>query len=257
MRYARHLGVLVSSNRELPVLGTYHTSKILFSASVAAAVLAIAACNRAPGARSDSASAPGNVGAAPDTASLVRGTVASVSQTSLVVKADTGTVTVKVTQPLRVFDREVGSLSDVKDNSFVGVTSVKQPDGSERATEIHLFPDELRGLGEGSYMMTPAGGGNRMTNGAVSASRMTNGSASSSRMSNGTVAGANGSTITVRYAGGSQTIAIPANTPVTEIKATSKPLAAGDRVVIPATKGSDGSLTTDKALLAGQKVSER
>jgi hypothetical protein len=173
------------------------------------------------------------------------------------VKADTGTVTVKVTQPLRVFDREVGSLSDVKDNSFVGVTSVKQPDGSERATEIHVFPDELRGLGEGSYMMTPAGGGNRMTNGAVMASRMTNGSASSSRMSNGTVAGANGSTITVQYAGGSQTIAIPANTPVTEIKATSKPLAAGDRVVIPATRGSDGSLTTDKALLAGQKVSER
>src|SRR5213075_1177497 len=98
-----------------------------------------------------------------------------------------------------VYDRSASTLANVKDNTFIGVTTVKQPDGSERATEIHIFPEELRGLGEGSRMMTPAtsgGGGNRMTNGNVSASRM----------SNGTVAGANGSTLAVQFAGGSQNV---------------------------------------------------
>ncbi len=49
----------------------------------------------------------------------------------------------------------------------MGVTSVKQADGTELATEIHIFPEELRGLGEGSYMMNLTAGGdnNRMTNG--------------------------------------------------------------------------------------------
>jgi hypothetical protein len=43
--------------------------------------------------------------------------------------------------------------------SFVGVTSVPQPDGAQRATEIHIFPEELRGTGEGSYLMNQQGGG--------------------------------------------------------------------------------------------------
>ncbi len=219
-------------------------------ASLASMALVSVACRGAQKAQSDTASAAGNVHAPPDTAGMVRGTVASLSSTSLVINVDTGKVTVHVTQPLHVFDRTTGTLTDLKDNSFVGVTSVKQADGSEKATEIHIFPDELRGLGEGSYMMAPSGGANRMTNGAVSASRMTNGTASSSRMSNGTVSGAGGSTITVQFSGGSQSIVIPPNTPVSEIKVSSKPLAAGDRVVVPATKGPDGSLTTDKVLLS-------
>ena len=67
------------------------------------------------------------------------------------------------------------------------MTTVKQADGTEQATEIHIFPEELRGLGEGSRMMTPAanGDGNRMTNGNASVSRTTNGGAPQSRMSNG------------------------------------------------------------------------
>jgi len=93
-----------------------------------------------------------------------------------------------------VYDREPGKLADVKDNSFVGITTVKQPDGSEKATEIHIFPEELRGMGEGSRMMAQNPAGGRMTNGAVSSSRMTNGAATQSRMSNGSVASANGST---------------------------------------------------------------
>jgi hypothetical protein len=56
-------------------------------------------------------------------------------------------------QPFHVYTRAPSDLSKVTEKSFIGVTTLKQPDGSERATEIHVFPEELRGLGEGSRMM--------------------------------------------------------------------------------------------------------
>jgi hypothetical protein len=215
----------------------------------------VAACSRESGtAQSDTTSARATP-AATDSVANIRGTVASVSTSDVVITTDTGKVTIKLTQPFHVYDREPGKLADVKDNSFIGVTTVKQPDGTEQATEIHIFPDELRGMGEGSRMMTQnagGGGGGRMTNGAVTGSRMTNGVASPSRMSNGNVTNANGSTFVVQYSGGSQTVKVPANTPVTEIKATSKTLAAGNQAVIIAKRGADGSLTSDKGLLAGK-----
>lgn len=222
------------------------------SASVLILAGFIAACSSNSGAaRADSASGQTASSGTADTAAMVRGTVTSLAATRLVIKADTGSVTVSVNRPLHVYDREPATLADVKDNTFVGVTSVKQPDGSEQATEIHIFPDELRGLGEGSHMMTPSSGNAaaRMTNGAVSGSRMTNGAVSGSRMSNGNVASTNGSTIVVQYAGGSQTITVPAGTPVTQLKQISKPLAAGDKVVVLATRRADGALTANRALL--------
>lgn len=201
---------------------------------------------------SDSAAAGGDVASA-NAAPVVRGTISQVSPTSVVVTTDTGAVTVAMTSSPKVYDREPGSLADVTDHTFVGVTSVKQPDGKEQATEIHVFPDDLRGLGEGSRMMTPtaAPAGSRMTNGNVQ-SRMTNGTAQPSRMSNGIVSGANGGTIVVNYAGGSQTIDVPASTPVTDIKATSHQLAAGDQVYVVSKRGNDGSLTATAVMLVGK-----
>jgi hypothetical protein len=41
------------------------------------------------------------------------------------------------------------SLSDIKQDSFIGVTGMPQADGSQKAVEIHIFPEALRGTGEG------------------------------------------------------------------------------------------------------------
>ena len=97
-------------------------------------------------------------------------------------------------------------------------------------------------------MMGPSTSASRMTNGNVSKSRMTNGTASQSRMSNGSVSSTNGSSLVVSYAGGSQNVTVPPNTPVTELKPTSKALAAGDQVALLATKAPDGTLTASKAI---------
>ncbi len=186
----------------------------------------------------------------PNAPIMLRGTVVSVSASKLVLKSDTGVATVVMVQPFRLYTRVPADLSKVTENSFIGVTTVKQPDGTERATEIHVFPEELRGVGEGSRMMTAAASASasRMTNGNVSASRMTNGTASQTRMSNGSVSSANGSSLVVAYAGGTQNVTVPPNTPVTEFKIATRPLTSGDQVAVLAKKAPDGSLTASQAL---------
>jgi X-X-X-Leu-X-X-Gly heptad repeat protein len=203
---------------------------------------------------------------------IVRGTLKDVSDSIVTLTTSSGDVRVALATPVKVFTRATADLSRVSDHAFIGVTSVPQPGGTQRATEIHIFPEELRGLGEGSRPMTaPSGGsGGTMTNGSVSDSRMTNGSATmtngSATMTNGSATMTNGAarmkdsasgggrTMTVAYQGGSQTITVPPNVSVTEIVATSTKLAPGASVVIPATKRPDGTLTTSRIMLANARA---
>jgi len=179
----------------------------------------------------------------------VRGVVASVSGGELTVNSQSGAVKVHLGNPLTVYGRTPSDLAHVTTKSFVGITSVKQPDGSERATEIHIFPDALRGVGEGSYMMNPdpakTTSASRMTNGTVSGSTSASASPSKSRMTNGTVTTlAEGSTLSVQYAGGMETIVVPSDVHVTALTPTGDKLTPGENVVALTKKQSDGSLTT-------------
>jgi hypothetical protein len=186
----------------------------------------------------------------------VRGTVASVTDSVLTVSTPSGDVRVSIATPLDIYASMPATLSKVQESSFVGVTSVAQSDGSQRATEIHIFPEKLRGTGEGSYPMTQqgasAGGGhNTMTNGTVSASRMTNGTAAAPRMTNGTIGKESGGTLTVQYQGGTQTITVPSDVHVTEIAVSQTKLAPGAKVVVLAKKQADGTFKASAAIMAG------
>jgi hypothetical protein len=191
----------------------------------------------------------------------VKGKLQKVTSDMLEIQSPKGVVHVKIKQPLTTYGRESSDLSQVKSDSFVGVTSVKQPDGKEQAKEIHIFPSELRGAGEGSNMMDQASH-SRMTNGSVSrsgasGSRMTNGTVSSSsgsRMTNGTVQKqGSGTTVVVRYQDGSQTITVPAGTEVTQIVPKQQKLEPGDTIYAATEKGTDGMLTTDKVYVISGK----
>ena len=186
----------------------------------------------------------------------ISGTVERASADQLAIKPRKGSdvITVKLVQPFHLYSRVPGDLSHLKDRSFVGVTSVKQPDGTERASAIGILPEELRGVAEGSYMMnTPAGATpSRMTNGNVSASRMTNGTASQAGNSNGGVKGKDASTLTVQYQGGVQTITVPPDTPVNEYQLTTAMPVVGDRVFLLARKAADGALDASTGVMLGQ-----
>jgi hypothetical protein len=94
-------------------------------------------------------------------------------------------------------------LSDIREGTFLGSAAVPQPDGTQRALEVHIFPEEMRGVGEGHRPYAP-----------VPQSTMTNGA-----MSGVAVTGVDGSTISVTYKGGAQKIVIPPDVPIVRYEA--------------------------------------
>ena len=144
----------------------------------------------------------------------VLGKVQSFTGSSLEVATPSGVVHVTVMQPLATYKQIPSDLSHVTANSYVGVPSVQQADGTELAKQVIIFPKELRGAAEGSVLTDAPGATthSRMTNGSVSKPAV-----SQSRMTNGSVEKGGGSTLVVRYQDGSQTISIPAGIPVTVV----------------------------------------
>lgn len=177
----------------------------------------------------------------------VRGTLRAVSSKVLSVSTATGVVRVRVIPPLVVRTLTRSSAAQIKDGAFVGVTSVRRPDGTQHAVEVHIFAKSMRGSGEGSRDWDLPGlpaSGSRMTNGTLSRETLP----STSRMTNGTVRRGNGSIVTVRYKGstpGAQTIVMSSTVPVVAMAAgTRRALNPGAHVFIVANRKPDGSLAT-------------
>src|SRR5580698_5012541 len=112
----------------------------------------------------------------------VIGKLQSFTRNSLDVMTSSGAVHLDVKQPLTTYKQIPSDLSHVTAESYIGVASVDQPNGTKLAKQIFIFPAELSGAAEGSVLTDPPG--------ATTHSRMTNGSvsrpASHSRMTNGT-----------------------------------------------------------------------
>src|SRR5712671_1332704 len=175
----------------------------------------------------------------------VLGKVQSFTGSSLAVATPEGVVHVAVTQPLATYKQIPSDLSHVTANSYVGVASVQQADGTELAKQVIIFPKELRGAAEGSVLLDAPGATthNRMTNGSVSSAAVLH-----SRMTNGTVQKGASSTLVVRYQDGSQTISIPAGVQVVLVAKEAVALSAGDTIYAATEKLPDGLLTTNKIL---------
>jgi len=163
--------------------------------------------------------------------SRVRGTVESVDGDVLAVKSRGGEdVKLHMTGDLRVVGITRISLSDIKVGSFIGTTTVPGPDGSQNAVEVHVFPEDMRGTGEGSrpYDLRP---NSTMTNATVAES----------------VVGNDGHTLLVKYKDGEKKVSVPAETPVvTYVSADKSDLKAGAKVIAFTKKLPDGSLETDR-----------
>src|SRR5580704_3224417 len=173
----------------------------------------------------------------------VLGKVQSFTGSSLDVATPSGVVHVKVAQPLATYKQIPSDLSHVTSNTYVGVPSEQQADGTELAKQVIIFPKELRGAAEGSVLTDAPGATthSRMTNGSVSSP-----AASHSRMTNGSVEKGGGSTLVVRYQDGSQTISLPAGVQVTLVAKTTVTLGAGDTIYAPTEKLPERKQTTNK-----------
>jgi hypothetical protein len=157
----------------------------------------------------------------------VRGTVVSLDGSKLVVKAKDGKdVTVNLADNYAALAVVKSSMADIKEGTFIGTATVTQPDSTLRSMEVVVFPDKMRGTGEGHYPWD-LGSNSMMTNATVS----------------NAVKGVEGQTITVTYKGGEKKIEVPANVPVvTIVPATKEEIKPGAIVFVPTMRQADDSL---------------
>lgn len=98
----------------------------------------------------------------------VRGTIVSFDGKELAVKSDDGSMVNVAVQPDSVMLYEVRKrLSDIRDGDFLGSAAVLGFDGKLHAQEVRIFPNALRGMGEGQYPMGEADSNRSMTNATV------------------------------------------------------------------------------------------
>ena len=194
-------------------------------------------------------------GAAPQV-ERVRGTIVSVDDSGLVIKSDDGrSETVALKDDTKFASVVKSSLDAIKDGVFIG-TATKEGD-PPIAIEVVLFPEAMRGTGEGHYPWdeiqdTTTGGTPKvrssMTNGTVKSSAGSGASKVKSAMTNGTVAKSGGDsgqrTITVFYGqDSSQTISVPPSAPIVAFEAADRSIVApGAKAFVVAAK-EDGKLT--------------
>lgn len=188
----------------------------------------------------------------------VRGVITAVGANALTVQTYDGkSVDVPLDTNTKYAWVVASNLSTLKDGDFIG-TATTGPDDALRAVELVIFPEAMRGTGEGHYpwdvpgAVASAGGGTNassgMTNGTVDGqSAMTNGTVDQqSGMTNGTVTGGAGkggeTKLTISYKGGKAQVVVPAGTPIVRFAPAERAvLAKGQKVFAVVSPGAAGA----------------
>jgi hypothetical protein len=167
----------------------------------------------------------------PPTPTRLRGTIEKVDGDVLSVKSRSGEdVKLRMTGDMRVVGIIKISLADIKLGSFIGTTTVPGPDGRQNAVEVHVFPEDMRGTGEGSrpYDLRP---NSTMTNATVAE----------------TVAGNDGQTLMIKYKDGEKKVVVGPDTPVvTYVPADRSELKPGGKIIAFVKQLPDGSFETNR-----------
>src|ERR1700680_5172420 len=162
----------------------------------------------------------------------IRGTIESVEGPMLMIKTREGTdLKVRMTDNVAVFGVAKTSLSEIKQGSYIGVTAMPDPDGTQRAVAVHIFPENQRGAAEG-FRPWDLRAGSTMTYATVAE----------------TVAGTDGQNILVKYKDGEKKVVVPPDTPIVTFVAGEKSeLKPGARIIIfSAVKKDDGTLEANR-----------
>ena len=164
----------------------------------------------------------------------VRGVIQAVEgETLIVTTQNEGTVRLTLTDMTGINGLEKRTMADIKDNTFVGATAVKDRKGRWQATEVHIFPEPMRGAGEGHYAWD------------LPDSTMTNGAAT------GVVAEGRGGTLNVRHSGGSVEIDVTRRTDIVALTTGSRALLVpGATIMALAAPPAAGGNATAIAIIA-------
>ena len=165
----------------------------------------------------------------------VRGEITGVSPDLLKVHVNSGeNVVINLTPDTKVRAVTLANIEDIKPGSYIGSAAIPQEDGSLKALEVHVFPPELAGSGDGHRPFD-----------LVKGSSMTNGSVGDLVVSNGRV-------LTVNYKGGQQKILVPEDVPIVNLMPGDRSLLkVGVKIVSFVTRSADGTLTA-QSISAGK-----
>jgi len=162
----------------------------------------------------------------------IRGTIEAVDGSMLAIKSREGTdMKVRMTDNVAVFGVVKTQLSEIKEGSYIGVTAMPDPDGTQRAVAVHIFPENQRGAAEG-FRPWDLRAGSTMTNATVAE----------------TVKGTDGQNILVKYKDGEKKVVVPPDTPVvTFVVGDKAELKPGSKIIIfGAMKKDDGTLEANR-----------
>lgn len=161
----------------------------------------------------------------------IRGTVEKLDGQNLTVKASNGqSMSIKLTDNYIVMGINKASVADIGSGKFIGTTTLGERDGALVALEVHIFPENMRGTGEGHYDwdLRPD---SKMTNANV---------ASVTSMGKDRV-------LTVQYKGGEKKVLVPENAVVVAFTPVDRSeLKTGARIFAVTQRQPDGSLTAPR-----------
>lgn len=159
----------------------------------------------------------------------ISGTVSRIDDTSMAITIDSGAIESYALSPkLVILRNKPASLADIKPNDFVASAAVPHEDGKLHSTELRIFPEALRGLGEGQRPMNDARG-QTMTNATVTGAAVVGGS----------------NNIKVKFAGGESELVVDPGVPVTRIDVADKSLlTSGAQIRAQIVRGADGPMIT-------------
>ena len=166
------------------------------------------------------------------TTQRVAGTLDKVEGNTLYIKAASGPVILKLADNALVVARIKTSAADIKAGDYVASGGVPQPDGTQKAVELRIFPESMRGNGDGHRPGWPGAPNGTMTNGEAG----------------NPVTGVDGLTLMVKYKGGEKKILVTPSTPIVQYQVSdASALKPGAAISInAATKKPDGSFETNR-----------
>jgi hypothetical protein len=158
----------------------------------------------------------------------IRGSIESVDGPVLSIKSREGNdLKVRLTDNFMVIGIAKSDLSEIKPGSYIGVSAMPEPDGTQKALAVHLFPEAQRGTAEGflPWDLRPQ---STMTNATVAT----------------TAAGVDGQNILVKYKDGEKKVLVPPGTPVVAfVSAERSVVKPGAKIIIfGAARKDDGTL---------------
>jgi len=162
----------------------------------------------------------------------IRGTIEAVDGNVLAIKSRDGAeMKVRMTDNAAVFAVVKTELSQIKEGSYIGVSAMPEPDGTQKAFAVHIFPENQRGAAEG-FRPWDARANSTMTNATVAE----------------TVKGTDGQNILVKYKDGEKKVVVPPDTPIVTFVASDKSeVKPGAKLIIfGAVKKEDGMLEANR-----------